>query len=204
MENFSTVDLTRRNFVKGALATVGAVALATAAPAVKPFAAFADDATIAFSDITDTTKTYTMTANLYVRAKFNAVLGIDAYLTNLTAPKNLLDAKPTTPVTFNATLSFDGATPVVTISQLNTVFGLTSIAGTSDDGGATASGTSIAWSTGGGEKTRLQPVVFKITDTSRSEFEFDATEYADFDFARGDKAWPVTLQIDWDAIKVNA
>ena len=39
MENLNEVNLSRRNFVKGALAAGGAVVLAAAAPAVKPFEA---------------------------------------------------------------------------------------------------------------------------------------------------------------------
>ena len=111
---------TRRGFVKMAAGIVAAAALVAAGAESIDFSkAFAATSL----DGLDKSKTYTITANLYVPAELNAVIHMDAYLTNLTTP-TLFGARPTTPVADNAVLSFDaGKKPVITINQLNNTFG---------------------------------------------------------------------------------
>ncbi len=69
---------------------------------------------------------YTVTANLYVKAEDNKVLGINAYLTNTALP-------PKTPVSENATLSVaaDGEM-TLKLNELNNVFTLQEIGGSND------------------------------------------------------------------------
>ena len=69
---------------------------------------------------------YVVTANLYVKAQDNSVLGINAYLTNTALP-------PRTPVSENATLSVaaDGEM-TLKLNELNNVFTLQEIGGSND------------------------------------------------------------------------
>ena len=76
---------TRRGFVKMAAGTVAAAALVAAgAESIDISKAFAATSL----DGLDKSKTYTITANLYVPAELNAVIHMDAYLTNLTNKHN--------------------------------------------------------------------------------------------------------------------
>lgn len=193
-----TQNLTRRDFIKAAAGTAAAAAIVAAGGvSINVPKAFAD--TVDLSGY-DQSKSYTITANLYVRAELNSIIGMDAYLTNLTTP-SLFGTKPTTPASDNAVLTFSEGKPVVTINSLNNTFGLTYIATTPTDGGAevTEQGA-LSWNKGGHE-TRIQPIGFTISDTSKENYVFDATEYADFTPYRGDKSWEVTLLIDWTSIK---
>lgn len=77
--------------------------------------------------------TYTITANLYVPAELNSILGLNAYLTNPDNPAgvvedngNISNTAPTTPVSANATITIgeDGTTKTLTIPVKNPVFTL--------------------------------------------------------------------------------
>lgn len=188
---------TRRGFVKMAAGTVAAAALVAAGAESIDFSkAFAATSL----DGLDKSKTYTITANLYVPAELNAVIHMDAYLTNLTTP-TLFGARPTTPVADNAVLSFDAdKKPVITINQLNNTFGLYYIDPASSNGGTTVTQQGEYLWNKGGHVNRIQPIGFTINDVSLENYEFGAKEYADFSLARGDKEWKVTLIIDWDSI----
>ena len=108
MENFNEVNLSRRNFVKGVLAASGAVALAAAAPAVKPFEAFAAT-TLADG-------TYKVNANLYI-SKSIVLIKKNAYFTNPADPQanggTELPENPTTEL--NATMNITGGVATVTV-----------------------------------------------------------------------------------------
>ena len=92
------------------------------------------------SGVSENTKfvpgTYTVTANLYVPGELNAVLGVNAYLTNPNNPLGIAEdngaiesVAPITYVTSNATLTIgeDGVTKTLTIPVKNPVFTLQSI-----------------------------------------------------------------------------
>lgn len=77
--------------------------------------------------------TYTITANLYVPAELNSILGLNAYLTNPDNPAGVVEdngsisnTAPTTPVSANAmiTIGEDGTTKTLTIPVKNPVFTL--------------------------------------------------------------------------------
>ena len=189
---------TRRGFVKMAAGTVAAAALVAAGAESIDFSkAFAATSL----DGLDKSKTYTITANLFVPAELNAVIHMNAYLTNLTTP-SIIGPKPTDPVEDNAVLSFDAnGKPVITINELNNTFGLYYIDTVSSNGGATVTQQGECKWNKGGHVNRIQPIGFTINDTSLENYVFSAKEYADFSLARGDKEWEVTLTIDWDSIK---
>lgn len=89
------------------------------------------------SSVAETAKfvpgTYTVTANLYVPAELNTILGLNAYLTNPNNPVGVVEdngaisnTAPTTPVSANATITIgdDGVTKTLTIPVKNPVFTL--------------------------------------------------------------------------------
>ena len=89
------------------------------------------------SSVAETSKfvpgTYTITANLYVPAELNSILGLNAYLTNPDNPAGVVEdngsisnTAPTTPVSANATITIgeDGTTKTLTIPVKNPVFTL--------------------------------------------------------------------------------
>ena len=89
------------------------------------------------SSVAETAKfvpgTYTVTANLYVPAELNTILGLNAYLTNPNNPVGVVEdngaisnTAPTTPVSTNATITIgdDGVTKILTIPVKNPVFTL--------------------------------------------------------------------------------
>lgn len=190
MENFNEVNLSRRNFVKGVLAASGAVALAAAAPAVKPFEAFAATGKLAAG-------TYTVTANLYVKAAINIILKKDAYLTNLGKPPLNF---PTSPVSNNATLVVDSAGKMtLTISELNDTFGLIEIQDNSDEGNAhITKRVPLDWNHGG-HSQRINGLTIKLDDTTGTYTFTNVLEYANY-LVYEDKKWPITLTVDFSGI----
>lgn len=92
------------------------------------------------SSVSENTKfvpgTYTITANLYVPAGLNSILGVNAYLTNPNNPMGVTEdngsisnTAPTTPVSANASITIgeDGTTKTLTIPVKNPVFTLQKI-----------------------------------------------------------------------------
>lgn len=193
MENFNEVNLSRRNFVKGVLAASGAVALAAAAPAVKPFEAFAAEGD----------ETYTVTANLYVDST-DSPIKQNAYVTNSGKPPL---HKPTSPVSDNATLvvKADG-TKLLTVPIVNTTFGVTSFPWASKDGSVVVTdqvteGWNTTW---GGSLTRVSSITFDITkfsaDGSTIATFSPCVEFADFLLYKGAKDWDLHLVADCTSI----
>lgn len=195
---------TRRGFVKLAAGAVAAAALvATGASTLDIDKAFAADGVAI--DAMEIGKEYTVTANLYVKAKFNAILNIDAYLTNTTTPNILAGKLPNKPVSDNAKIKktkvqADG-TPVfeVRISELNNTFGLTEIADAGNPATATVKSKSFKSGWTSACDQRIEAITFEVTGQNSGQ-QFEAKEYANF-MNQGAKEWPVTLTVDFSSIK---
>ena len=205
---------TRRGFVKMAAGTVAAAALVAAgAESIdfsKAFASTSDgrvlgDA-VAKADMKVGTW-YSASVNLYVPAKLNVIVHMDAYLTNLTQPTSIFGAKPTTPVADNGLvrLNSDG-TYTVYVDELNNTFGLLTIGGSADGGSANdGSGvvaktrSTVDWNVSDYTK-RINALSFTLPTSYSGNPTFSATEYANF-MNFGDKKWDVTLLVDFSTIK---
>lgn len=198
------VIYTRRGFVKLAAGAVAAAALvATGASTLDIDKAFAADG-IAI-DAMEIGEEYTVTANLYVKAKFNAILNIDAYLTNATTPNLIAGKLPNKPVSDNAkikkTMVQADGTPVfeVRISELNNTFGLTEIADAGNPATATVKAKSFKSGWTSACDQRIEAITFEVTGQNSGQ-QFEAKEYANF-MNQGAKEWPVTLTVDFSSIK---
>ncbi len=208
------VVYTRRGFVKMAAGTVAAAALVAAgAESIdfsKAFASTSDgrvlgDA-VAKADMKVGTW-YSASVNLYVPAKLNVIVHMDAYLTNLTQPTSIFGAKPTTPVADNGLvrLNSDG-TYTVYVDELNNTFGLLTIGGSADGGSANDGSGVVAktqatvdWNVSDYTK-RINALSFTLPSSYSGNPTFSATEYANF-MNFGDKKWDVTLLVDFGTIK---
>ncbi len=200
------VVYTRRGFVKMAAGTVAAAALVAAgAESIdfsKAFAATGD--TVSVADMV-VGQEYTASVNLYVKAKFNLFLGIDAYLTNLTTPNILTGKLPNTKVEDNATIIKTGVdasgnpTFQIVIPELNDTFGLTSIAETGDPSTAKVTGKTWVNPWIDACEQRVETITFEVTGETSGQ-EFTASEYANY-MGKGAVSWPVTLMVDYTSIK---
>ncbi len=208
------VVYTRRGFVKVAAGAVAAAALVAAgAESVdfsKAFASTTDGralgSAVAKADM-ETGVWYSASVNLYVPAKLNFIVHMDAYLTNLTTPTSLFGDKPTTPVADNGfvRLNSDG-TYSVYVDEFNNTFGLLTIGG-SEDGGSANDGSGVVamtrntveWSVSAYEK-RIDALSFTLPAGYTGNPTFDATEYANF-MNFGNKTWAVTLLVDFSTVK---
>ena len=205
---------TRRGFVKMAAGTVAAAALVAAgAESIdfsKAFASTTDGrelgSAVAKADM-EVGTWYSASVNLYVPAKLNFIVQMDAYLTNLTTPTSLVGAKPTTPVSDNGfvRLNSDGSYSVY-VDEFNNTFGLLTIGGSKDGGSANdGSGVTVKtrktakWKVSNYE-TRIDALSFTFPAGYTGSPVFDATEYANF-MNVGDKTWAVTLQVDFNTLK---
>lgn len=204
---------TRRGFVKMAAGTVAAAALVAAgAESIdfsKAFASTTDGrklgSAVAKADM-EVGTWYSASVNLYVPAKLNFIVHMDAYLTNLTTPTGLVGAKPTTPVSDNGfvRLNSDGSYSVY-VDEFNNTFGLLTIGGSenggsaNDESGVTAETqkTIEGWLN---EMNRIDALSFTLPAGYTGSPTFDATEYANF-MNFGDKTWAVTLQVDFNTLK---
>lgn len=198
MENFSTVNLTRRNFVKGSLAAAGAVALASAAPAVKPFEAFAA------TEITEGV-TYSVNAEFYISKKI-LLLGFNAYLTNASDP-NAGEGRPTTPNgTLNATLVKEGGKYYVTIPLINPCFVLVSASkGDGIDVEDYKTKTGKYKDTSGNDVTQISEITLSVTAQNDTFTLGSCKEYGAYTDAPsilgipGYVTWPATVEINWSS-----
>ncbi len=204
---------TRRGFVKMAAGTVAAAALVAAgAESIdfsKAFASTTDgrvlgDA-VAKADM-EVGTWYSASVNLYVPAKLNLIVHMDAYLTNLTTPTSLFGAKPTTPVSDNGfvRLNSDGSYSVY-VDEFNNTFGLLTIGG-SENGGSANDGSGVIAKTQKtingwlDEMNRIDALSFTLPAGYAGNPTFDATEYANF-MNFGGKTWAVTLLVDFSTVK---
>lgn len=206
MENFNEVNLSRRNFVKGALAAGGAVALAAATPAVKPFEAFAAT-TLADG-------TYKVNANLYI-SKSIVLIKKNAYFTNPADPQaNGGTELPENPATeLNAEMEIAGGVATVTVPLVNECFMLLEAASGSTAeivSGSVFTSKAIYKDTDGSDLNRISSITFKLANTSGSYTLGTCKEYAAWESAPfpmsmlvpGYLNWTATLAVDFSTAQI--
>ena len=136
--------------------------------------------------------TYTITANLYVPAELNSILGLNAYLTNPDNPAGVVEdngsisnTAPTTPVSANATITIgeDGTTKTLTIPIKNPVFTLQRIGNGSN---VTILDSARNGNTYGQYNGRITSLTVALGDNSGAYVFTDCLEY------------PTILEQDWN------
>ena len=200
-------DLSRRDFLKGAVGVTLAIAAVSAglslpgageALGTAPQRAYAATATSA--------GTYTITANLYVDKK-DTPIGKNAYVTNSGNPPF---HKPTSPVSNNAKLQVtESGKKLLTVPIVNNIFGVLSIATTSTNNSVKVIDKSMTtwrapwpWSTP--YKERISSITFDVTNFSGGNSIADFTpcaEYATFPLYKGDKHWDLHLIVNFNSAK---
>ena len=148
------------------------------------------------SSVDETSKfvpgTYTVTANLYVPAELNSILGLNAYLTNPDNPAGVVEdngsisnTAPTTPVSVNATITIgeDGTTKTLTIPIKNPVFTLQRIGNGSN---VTILDSARNGNTYGQYNGRITSLTVALGDNSGAYVFTDCLEY------------PTILEQDWN------
>ena len=148
------------------------------------------------SSVAETSKfvpgTYTVTANLYVPAELNSILGLNAYLTNPDNPAGVVEdngsisnTAPTTPVSANATITIgeDGTTKTLTIPVKNPVFTLQRIGNGSN---VTILDSARNGNTYGQYNGRITSLTVALGDNSGAYVFTDCLEY------------PTILDQDWN------
>ncbi len=148
------------------------------------------------SSVSETSKfvpgTYTVTANLYVPAELNSILGLNAYLTNPDNPAGVVEdngsisnTAPTTPVSANATITIgeDGTTKTLTIPVKNPVFTLQRIGNGSN---VTILDSARNGNTYGQYNGRITSLTVALGDNSGAYVFTDCLEY------------PTILDQDWN------
>ena len=200
-------DLSRRDFLKGAVGVTLAIAAVSAglslpgageALGTAPQRAYAATATSA--------GTYTITANLYVDKK-DTPIGKYAYVTNSGNPPF---HKPTSPVSNNAKLQVtESGKKLLTVPIVNNTFGVLSIAMTSTNSSVKVIDKSMTtwrapwpWSTP--YKERISSITFDVTNYSGGNSIADFTpcaEYATFPRYKGDKHWDLHLIVNFNSAK---
>lgn len=200
-------DLSRRDFLKGAVGVTLAIAAVSAglslpgvgeALGTAPQRAYAATATSA--------GTYTITANLYVDKK-DTPIGKYAYVTNSGNPPF---HKPTSPVSDNAKLQVtESGKKLLTVPIVNNTFGVLSIATTSTNSSVKVIDKSMTtwrapwpWSTP--YKERISSITFDVTNFSGGNSIADFTpcaEYATFPLYKGDKHWDLHLIVNFNSAK---
>lgn len=200
-------DLSRRDFLKGAVGVTLAIAAVSAglslpgageALGTAPQRAYAATATSA--------GTYTITANLYVDKK-DTPIGKNAYVTNSGNPPF---HKPTSPVSNNAKLQVtESGKKLLTVPIVNNTFGVLSIATTSTNNSVKVIDKSMTtwrapwpWSTP--YKERISSITFDVTNFSGGNSIADFTpcaEYATFPLYKGDKHWDLHLIVNFNSAK---
>ena len=200
-------DLSRRDFLKGAVGVTLAIAAVSAglslpgageALGTAPQRAYAATATSAGM--------YTITANLYVDKK-DTPIGKNAYVTNSGNPPF---HKPTSPVSDNAKLQVtESGKKLLTVPIVNNTFGVLSIATTSTNSSVKVIDKSMTtwrapwpWSTP--YKERISSITFDVTNFSGGNSIADFTpcaEYATFPLYKGDKHWDLHLIVNFNSAK---
>ena len=200
-------NLSRRDFLKGAVGVTLAIAAVSAglslpgageALGTAPQRAYAATATSA--------GTYTITANLYVDKK-DTPIGKYAYVTNSGNPPF---HKPTSPVSDNAKLQVtESGKKLLTVPIVNNTFGVLSIATTSTTNSVKVIDKSMTtwrapwpWSTP--YKERISSITFDVTNFSGGNSIADFTpcaEYATFPLYKGDKHWDLHLIVNFNSAK---
>lgn len=200
-------DLSRRDFLKGAVGVTLAIAAVSAglslpgageALGTAPQRAYAATAT--------SVGMYTITANLYVDKK-DTPIGKNAYVTNSGNPPF---HKPTSPVSNNAKLQVtESGKKLLTVPIVNNTLGVLSIATTSTNNSVKVIDKSMTtwrapwpWSTP--YKERISSITFDVTNFSGGNSIADFTpcaEYATFPRYKGDKHWDLHLIVNFNSAK---
>lgn len=200
-------DLSRRDFLKGAVGVTLAIAAVSAglslpgageALGTAPQRAYAATAT--------SVGMYTITANLYVDKK-DTPIGKYAYVTNSGNPPF---HKPTSPVSNNAKLQVtESGKKLLTVPIVNNTLGVLSIATTSTNNSVKVIDKSMTtwrapwpWSTP--YKERISSITFDVTNFSGGNSIADFTpcaEYATFPRYKGDKHWDLHLIVNFNSAK---
>ncbi len=200
-------DLSRRDFLKGAVGVTLAIAAVSAglslpgageALGTAPQRAYAATAT--------SVGMYTITANLYVDKK-DTPIGKNAYVTNSGNPPF---HKPTSPVSNNAKLQVtESGKKLLTVPIVNNTFGVLSIATASTNNSVKVIDKSMTtwrapwpWSTP--YKERISSITFDVTNFSGGNSIADFTpcaEYATFPRYKGDKHWDLHLIVNFNSAK---
>ena len=202
MENFNEVNLSRRNFVKGALAASGAVALAAAAPAVKPFEAFAATGDSVALDAMEIGTEYTVTANAYVPYSVHgqALVRKDAYLTDPSNPMKF-QGFPTNPQADNATIVKTATdTYEVTIPIKNEAFEWLE-EGTLTGAVYKSKTTTKATYKGDASGNRINSITVQINSSVGTPVFDNPTEYAAYPIIASTKNWAISLSFDLTSVK---
>ena len=160
------------------------------------------------SSVAETSKfvpgTYTITANLYVPAELNSILGLNAYLTNPDNPAGVVEdngsisnTAPTTPVSANATITIgeDGTTKTLTIPVKNPVFTLQRIGSGSN---VTILDSARNGNTYGQYNGRITSLTVALGDNSGAYVFTDCLEYPTI----LDQDWNVPLYLAVDLVSL--
>ena len=146
--------------------------------------------------------TYTVTANLYVPAAANDILGINAYMTNPSSPFGGDGRIPSTPVTLNASLTIaddESRTATLELDVVNDTFKVMSIGGGSNAHILDIQRTGDTYtneSTGISYEGRINHIAVALDDLS-GHYEFsDCVDMPPFGFNN----WPLNLDIDFATI----
>ena len=146
---------------------------------------------------------YSVTANLYIPAAANEILGINAYVTNPSNPFTGDGKVPATPVTLNATLNIaddEAHTATLDLDVVNEAFQVLAIGGETNarvtDIQRTGDSVSTDESTGAVYQGRISHITVTLNDLS-GHYEFaDCVDMPPF----GIVYWPLNLDIDFAAI----
>lgn len=200
-------DLSRRDFLKGAVGVTLAIAAVSAGLSLPGAGeALGTASQRAYAATATSAGTYTITANLYVDKK-DTPIGKHAYVTNSGNPPF---HKPTSPVSNNAKLQVtESGKKLLTVPIVNNTFGVLSIAATSTNSSVKVIDKSMTtwrapwpWSTP--YKERISSITFDVTNFSGGNSIADFTpcaEYATFPLYKGDKHWDLHLIVNFNSAK---
>lgn len=200
-------DLSRRDFLKGAVGVTLAIAAVSAGLSLPGAGeALGTAPQRAYAATAASAGTYTITANLYVDKK-DTPIGKHAYVTNSGNPPF---HKPTSPVSNNAKLQVtESGKKLLTVPIVNNTFGVLSIATTSTNSSVKVIDKSMTtwrapwpWSTP--YKERISSITFDVTNFSGGNSIADFTpcaEYATFPLYKGDKHWDLHLIVNFNSAK---
>ena len=200
-------DLSRRDFLKGAVGVTLAIAAVSAGLSLPGAGeALKTASQRAYAATATSAGTYTITANLYVDKK-DTPIGKHAYVTNSGNPPF---HKPTSPVSNNAKLQVtESGKKLLTVPIVNNTFGVLSIATTSTNSSVKVIDKSMTtwrapwpWSTP--YKERISSITFDVTNFSGGNSIADFTpcaEYATFPLYKGDKHWDLHLIVNFNSAK---
>ena len=201
-------DLSRRDFLKGAVGVTLAIAAVSAGlslPGAGEALGTAPQRAYAATSLAD--GRYKVNANLYISKRF-VLIKKDAYFTNPTDPNDTKGKKiPDSPNTsLNASMVVSGGKATVTVPLVNECFMLLSA---KDGGGASVKGTKTKKATykdtKGKELTRITEITFALANNGGSYALGACREYAAFEnppfpmsmLVPGYLKWPATLAVDF-------